>query len=60
MKVHGSKKNNIDGKKKKQNVDKEKDMEDRTWYDIFSFATVTRNAQSVLVYGEVRGGGGAS
>ena len=48
------------GKKKKQNVDKEKDMEDRTWYDIFSFATVTRNAQSVLVYGEVRGGAGAS
>lgn len=37
MKVHGSKKNNIDGKKKKQNVDKEKDMEDRTWYDIFFF-----------------------
>ena len=37
VKVQGSKKNNIDGKKKKQNVDKEKDMEDRTWYDIFFF-----------------------
>ena len=43
---------------KKQNVDKEKDMEDRTWYDIFH---LLRSPETRKAYWcTVRGGGGAS